>query len=158
MNLPRFRIAWLMVAVAIAALDFGAIRALDYPQGGRVLMLGALPMANVLVASLLVGYVGSEDRAFYMGFAFFGTIALSSFIALVKFSPGPHGVIASYLQLLLLVLPPKQALSNTKLFVLVPAVVCGFLLMLSGPQLAFALLGGCLSSRYIFPIARQTPE
>jgi hypothetical protein len=27
-KLPRFRIAWLMVAVAIAALDFGAIRAL----------------------------------------------------------------------------------------------------------------------------------
>jgi hypothetical protein len=87
MNLPRFRIAWLMVAVAIAALDFGAIRALDYPQGGRVLMLGALPMAYVLVASLLVGYIGSEDRAFYMGFAFFGTIALSSFIGLVKFPP-----------------------------------------------------------------------
>jgi hypothetical protein len=67
-------------------------------------------------------------------------------------------VIASYLQLLLLVLPPEQALSNTKLFALVPAVACGFLLMLSGPQLAFALLGGCLSSRYIFLIARQTPE
>jgi hypothetical protein len=27
-NVPRFRIAWVMVAVAIAALDFGAIRAL----------------------------------------------------------------------------------------------------------------------------------
>jgi hypothetical protein len=93
-----------------------------------------------------------------MGFAFFGTIALSSFIALVKFSPGPHGVIASYLRLLLLVLPPEQALSNTKLFVLVPVVACGFLVMLGGPQLTFALLGGCLSSRYIFPIARKTPQ
>ena len=29
MKVPRFRIAWVMVAVAIAALDFAAIRA--YP-------------------------------------------------------------------------------------------------------------------------------
>ena len=28
MKMPRFRIAWVMVAVAIAALDFAAIRAL----------------------------------------------------------------------------------------------------------------------------------
>ena len=28
MKVPRFRIAWVMVAVAIAALDFGAIRAI----------------------------------------------------------------------------------------------------------------------------------
>src|SRR6478736_556628 len=52
----RLRIAWVMVAVAIAALDFGAIRALlarhanvlDDPRG-LWLLLGALPMANALV-------------------------------------------------------------------------------------------------------------
>ena len=34
MKLPRFRIAWAMLAVAIAAVDFGAIRALSVLTGG----------------------------------------------------------------------------------------------------------------------------
>jgi hypothetical protein len=148
MNLPRFRIAWLMVAVAIAALDFGAIRALDYPQGGRVLMLGALPMANVLMASLLACYVCAEDRAFYVGFAFVGTTALASSIALATSSPGPKGAIGSYVGVLFSFLPQMETVSNDELLVLVPIILCGFLLMLGGPQLAIALIGGLLFRRY----------
>jgi hypothetical protein len=55
MRVPRFRIAWVMVAVAIGALDFGAIRALlkqvSFVAG--FLILGALPMANILVVGIL---------------------------------------------------------------------------------------------------------
>ena len=64
MRVPRIRIAWIMAAVVFAALDFAGIRALDDLHGGKILMLGAMPIANVLVASLLVGYLRSEDRAF----------------------------------------------------------------------------------------------
>ena len=50
MKAPRFRIAWIMVAVAIAGINFAAIRAfLDYTSPlGEVLLFGALPMANIL--------------------------------------------------------------------------------------------------------------
>jgi hypothetical protein len=60
MKPPRFRIAWITVAVAIAAPNFGAIRALLLrhehvldDQRGMLLSLGALPMANVLAAGFL---------------------------------------------------------------------------------------------------------
>ena len=57
MKPPRFRIAWVMVAVALAAVDFGVVRAcLDRPgtPAGDLLILGALPMANVLIVGMLI--------------------------------------------------------------------------------------------------------
>jgi hypothetical protein len=57
-KVPRFRIAWLMVAVAIAALDFAAIGAIlgsGADDFGIFLLLGALPMANVLAVGILIG-------------------------------------------------------------------------------------------------------
>ena len=155
MRVPRIRIAWIMAAVVFAALDFAGIRALDDLHGGKILMLGALPIANVLVASLLVGYLRSEDRAFYTGVGLFGTIALTSFIALEKSSPGPNGVIGSYLQLFFLILPPKETLSSNGVLVLVPGVLLVIVLMLGGPQLAFALIGGLLSRRFWTGITRH---
>ena len=84
MKVPRFRIAWVMVAVAIAAFDFAAIRALvDSPSpAGDELLFGALPMANVLVAGLLIGRQRPHSRPFFVGFELFGAIALASYIAL----------------------------------------------------------------------------
>ena len=58
MKVARFRIAGLTVAVAIAALIFGAIRAitvLDNQRKSESLVVGALPMANVLAVGMLIG-------------------------------------------------------------------------------------------------------
>ena len=57
MKVPRFRIAWGMVFVAIVALNFGAIRASFgfEPYVAQALLLGALPMANVLAGGILIG-------------------------------------------------------------------------------------------------------
>ena len=91
MKPPRFRIARIMVAVAIAALDFGAIRAL-LPrhehvlddQRGVYLSLGALPMANVLAVVFLVGRHRPGSRPFLLGFEAFGAMALTLFFGLAS--------------------------------------------------------------------------
>ena len=66
MKLPRFRIAWVMVFVALVAINLWAIRALSNLQFRAyfvgpllrsqvigILILGGLPMANVLAVGLL---------------------------------------------------------------------------------------------------------
>ncbi len=71
MKVPRFRIAWGMVFVAIVALNFGMIRAsfgfeLYVAQS---LLLGALPMANVLAVGILIGQWHPGSRQFLLGIA-----------------------------------------------------------------------------------------
>jgi hypothetical protein len=91
MMVPRFRIAWLMVAVAIAAVDFAATRAVlsDLYDGARdtalLLLLGALPMANVLAVGMLIAYPRPTSRPFLLGFEIFGALALALYIVLVRF-------------------------------------------------------------------------
>ncbi len=86
-KVPRFRIAWLVVAVAIAALNFAAIRAIFDPGinpnevRAILLLLGALPMANVLVVGMLIGQQRPGSRRFLMEFVGFGATALTFFIA-----------------------------------------------------------------------------
>src|SRR5262249_55663704 len=89
MKIPRFRIGSVMALIAIAALDFAAIRALLArhanvldDQRGMCLLLGALPMANVLAVGMLVGQRRPGSRPFLMGFEAFGAMALAFFIAL----------------------------------------------------------------------------
>ena len=63
MKVPRFRIAWVMVVVAIAALDFGAIRAAFDLESPSVLLLlvVTLPMANILAVGLLIASTASWE-------------------------------------------------------------------------------------------------
>jgi hypothetical protein len=76
-----------MVAVALAALDFGAIRAplprhehvLD-EQRSVLLLLGALPMANVLAVGLLIGHRRRGSRRFLSGFVVLGAIASAVYV------------------------------------------------------------------------------
>jgi hypothetical protein len=53
MKLPRFRTAGIMVAVAIAAINFWVIHAMlpSAIAAGGLLVFGALPMANILAAA-----------------------------------------------------------------------------------------------------------
>jgi hypothetical protein len=75
-RLPRFRIAWMMFLVAIAGIDFAGIRPLldDNGQADTVrvlLSLGALPVANVLVAGMLIARKRPGSRPFLLGFEVF---------------------------------------------------------------------------------------
>jgi uncharacterized membrane protein YeiB len=82
MKPPRFRIAWIMVAVAVAALDFWAIRAV-FDRNSRtsyLLGIGAMPMANVLVVGLLIGRWRRRSPKFLSGVAVFGAMALAVYV------------------------------------------------------------------------------
>ena len=84
MKTPRFRIAWVMVVVAVAALDFAAIRAFlgSKSLAADSLLLGALPMANVLALGILTGQRRPRSSPFLLGFGTFGAIALAVYVAL----------------------------------------------------------------------------
>src|SRR5207244_1304988 len=95
MKVPRFRIAWLIAFVAVAALEFGAIRALHDFENRLILLThsyhlpgmifawvhGALPMANVLVVALVIGHRRRGNRRFLWGFEVFGATALALYVA-----------------------------------------------------------------------------
>jgi hypothetical protein len=141
-KVPRFRIAWLMVFVAIAALDFRAIRAVSdirsrtNNNGIDILVLGALPMANVLAVGLLTSLRRRGHRPFLLGFEAFGAAALVLYIALVGFFA--EEAVMPYLYLILKPLERTIGL-HTPIFYSITAVMLGL------PQLAFALIGGVLS-------------
>jgi hypothetical protein len=73
-KLPPIQIAWVMFAIAIAACDFTAIRAfLDYPGPfGEELLLGALPMSNVMAIGIMIGRWRPGRRSFLLGFETLG--------------------------------------------------------------------------------------
>ena len=152
MRLPRFRIAWIMLAVAIVALDFAAVRAmLDYPEIG-LLVLGTLPMANLLIVGTpLVAQECPESRPFLLGFGAFAAMALDLFVAVASFDQDGNGLISSYLALLLVpmdgVIGQDRPLSPLECFVI--------MVMLAWPQVAFALIGGFLSQRFKITITRR---
>src|SRR4051794_35774045 len=83
-----------MVFVTLAVLDLGAIRALSslqfranrdgslrLAQTIGALLLGALPMANVLMFGLVIGLPRRGRRPFLLGFETFGATALALYIA-----------------------------------------------------------------------------
>jgi hypothetical protein len=168
---PRFCIAWLMVAVAIAAIDFAAIRALLGLGASLVrglllvgalaslvwglLLVGALPMANMLIVGILIARQRVKSRPFLLGFEVFGVIALALYIYLATSSPlsplSARGPIESYL---LLVFDPLNAvIGSYHPFVRSAIQLFVGVLMLIGPQLVFALAGGFLSRRFKFTIS-----
>jgi hypothetical protein len=156
---PRFRIAWVMLAVAIAAIDFGAIRALLYSPAGELLILGALPMANVLAIGLLVGQRRPENSPALTGFVTFGAVALALYVASALLFTDPHGSTNPYLTLLNVYLdlwrrPVEKYVERVQpLFSLV--LCAGYVIMLGWPQVAFGLIGGALSRRYKITITHR---
>ena len=155
MKPPRSRIAWIMVAVAIAALDFAVIRAsFDIPEVG-LLVLGALPMANVLAVGILIGQWRPESRPFLLGFEAFGATALALFVAVAVASLflDNYRLIISYLT------PVIERIENSigpnRPFVFIPIGLFAMVVMLDWPQLAFALLGGFLSRRFKVIVVRR---
>jgi hypothetical protein len=71
---------WVLVAVAIVAFDFGAIKAMYDSRTGELLMLGALPMANGLAVGILIGQlekiVGRNRPFVFIPIAYFGIVIM----------------------------------------------------------------------------------
>ena len=168
MKTPRIAIASVMLAVAIAALDFGAIRARsdvrsrsrnqlrrvpnpaeferiqDSLMRADLLVSGALPMGNILVAVGLLVHQRQRSHPFFLGFAVFGAAALAVYIAAV--SCVTYEQLRPYLDLTLEPLKksfgPSPALARSAVVYLIFAV------MIVLPQIAFALIGGLIFRRF----------
>src|SRR5262249_33110103 len=141
-----------MILVALAALNFGAIRALWYDLvTGRnsnrleVLGLGALPMANILAVGLWIGLRRRGSRPFLLGVELFGAVALALYLLVWTFYAdewvrfylfrilNPLRTVVGYLD------PPVV---NKMFYFSVAAVVLGW------PQMALALMGGFLFRKF----------
>jgi hypothetical protein len=151
---PRFRIAWIMVAVAVAAINFAPIRALNDPGlGGVLLVVGALPVANVLVVGMLIARKRPGSRPFLLGFEVFGALALALYLVAVTYSGSRDGLWDRYLSQVFdplhPVLQPYGPFASTAIELFVVFV------MLVGPQFVFALIGGLLSRRFKVTITRR---
>lgn len=139
----RFRIAWAMVFVALAALDFTAIRAVfDYRGPTSYLLgIGAMPMANVLVVGLLAGRRRRGGGTFLIGFEAFGMMALGAYVvSAILFA---KELVIPYLRLVST--PFLLYLDNLERTSLPPYLAIYYLILavlLGLPLLAFALIGG----------------
>ena len=151
MRAPRFRIAWVMVAVAIAALNSAAIRAMLGSRAGDFLALGALPMASVLAVGLLIGHRRPEARPYLLGFEAFGATALAIYVAAARCYR--EEVLIPYLTPILE--PIRDTIGQNQPYVLFPAMISIAMIMLGLPQLAFALIGGFLSRRFKVTITHR---
>ena len=153
MKAPRFRIAWVMVAVAIVAFDFAVGRAM-VDSGGNArafLMLGALPMANILAVGNLIGRRRRGSRPFLLGFETFGTMALALYVASIILFDGELWVF----HLTPVVKPIAEAVGAFPPFVSIPVLCSATMGMLLLPQLGLALVGGFLSRKYRVTITRR---
>jgi hypothetical protein len=147
---PRFRIAWLMAGVALIAIDFGAVRGLSNifrgygaNEADDFLIMGGLPMTNVLAVGLLVGRQRLRSRCFLLGFEVFGATALASFV----FVAGLFGRDWLEPYLLPVLLPLEMGLRGLAWSAQAIILCSAAAILLTLPQIAYALLGGVVSRR-----------
>jgi hypothetical protein len=174
MQVPHFRITWLMAFVAIVALDLAAIRELDLfnddlrfgggPNFNRIefLGLGALPMANILVVGLLIALWRRKSRPFLLGFELFGAVALGVYLV--------HNAVWSLYRVAYLwpIVPWVMILLkplNEVLRIFGGGDILSYhiifhnsvvMIWLALPQVAFALIGGFLTRGFAMRLRRMT--
>lgn len=135
---------------AIAAFDFAVIRTLgDYRnQTGDFLLVGAMPMANVLAVGVLTGLQRLRSHPFLLGFEAFGAIALASYMFIaIFFSRVPWHYVQPVVNYLL------RTLGLYGTLVCVSAICSAAAAMLVLPQVTFALIGDFLFQKYRLSIA-----
>jgi hypothetical protein len=144
----RYPIGWLMAIVAIAALDFGAIRAAtDEPLGSHLMLcVVVLPMVNFMAVGLLIGHRYPGTRRFLLGFEAFGVVSLAFLVA--QNLSGKDWV-WSYLTLasepFRTILGPSGGGKWSTSRLLLARAFLSFWATL--PQLTFALMGGFLCQK-----------
>jgi hypothetical protein len=142
-NEPRFQIGSIMVFIALAALDFGAIRAVfDHKSRTSYLLgIGAMPMANVLAVGLLIGHRRRRSREFLSGFVVLGAMASAVYVTVA--SSFAEELVIPYIALSYNpIFGYKGLLRSLQPHFVIYYTVLAFVLCL--PQLAFALVGGLL--------------
>jgi hypothetical protein len=162
-NVSRVRIAWFVVFVVLAILNFDAIRVLTKFQNGIyraktieeqrtfermskmcfTLEFGALPMANILLLGLMIGYWRPGSRRFVWGFEALGVTALALYIAgATVFN---DELLWPYLKLVIEpMVKTHGGLLTTVEYWCLQAILAVMLVL---PQMAIALIGG-LFTRY----------
>jgi hypothetical protein len=146
-TLPRCSLAELMVIVALAAVDCLAIRLRGSFSTVRFLIVGGLPMVNVLVISLLLILRRRIRREvpsrFLVGFAVTGWVVLGIFVAVCVQASEPLSR-----HLLYALTPFLNAFSfipySTADFVWRHGLAMCYL---TAPQLAAALVAGGMNQR-----------
>jgi hypothetical protein len=146
MKTPSFRIAWLMVAVAIAALDVKVMRDVVGSRSSRNigLVLGSLPMVNALAVGVLFDQRRRACRWSLLGFEVFGAISVALYIAL--WSNFDYEIERTYLKPLIDLLQRTIGQDHPNIFI--PILYVGVMLMVGLPQLALALVGGFLTRTF----------
>ena len=145
----RLTILWAMVIVAVVAIDFGAVRAFFTQSLHHVvsmLILGALPMGNVLVVAHLISGRRCSYSPFLSGFKAAGATALVVYIASICWSSEAVERLTSPLVQPLvddLRRRPHPSTWDIATIYLLDAA------LFTLPQLAFALLGGYLLRRRV---------
>ena len=163
MSVPRFQIGWLMAIIAIVAINLGAIRLWSVSAGpaagggfsrlaNQGLVLGGLPMANLLAVVLLVGRRHFASRPFLLGFEVFGAMALGLYVAVATLFT--KELLFPYVHAVILPLgkPAGQPFSPAQLLLHMSYATA----MLGLPQLAVSLIGGFLFRR--FRVAKQSGQ
>jgi hypothetical protein len=151
MKRQRLGIAGIMALVAIAAVDLGAVRALDessvagIPSAVAILLVyGAVPMANVLALGV-TRQPRPQSRPFLFGFVVFGALALAVYAGVSIGFP--------YQMIYRFVVPVNHFLAGSAgrmrawLFMLVNSLADMFVLAL--PQVLFALVGGLVCQKLV---------
>jgi hypothetical protein len=134
-----------MVGVAIAAINFGVMREVVRSRSARDIgmLLGSLPMVNVLIVGVLITRRRPGWRSFLLGFEVFGAMSVVLYMTLAY-----HFEIEierTYLKPLIDLLQKTIGQDRPNAFISVLYV--GVMFMVGLPQLAFALIGGFVSRR-----------
>jgi hypothetical protein len=149
-QVPRFRIASIMVVVAIAALNLVAIRVLLGFRSlmGELLILGALPMTNVLAVGLLIGQRRLGNRTFLLGFVAFGAMALAIYVAMA--TSFPREIVVSCMTPLSDYL--ERIIGRDRPLLFIPVQTLALVATPGLPQVVVALFGGLLSRKFVIGI------
>jgi hypothetical protein len=148
---PRFSIFDVMALVALVAIDIAALRLLAKAEAADqelagLMALGVLPLANVLafgMARLMrARSSGHRARRFWAGFEAFGLVALLLFIAGTSFAT--HALYQAVDATIRPLVNPGRPVTH----IILPALLL--------PQLAFAILGGWLNTKFRVIITRRT--
>jgi hypothetical protein len=150
-KVPRFKIAWLMVFVAIAALNFWVFRICYYDLWTNdaatankidVLYTGSIPMANILMLGILISLWRRGSRPFLLGFEILGAAALVVYITICILYC--HEMVRPYL--FRFQVPVFNTIGRSHAHIPIFRFTAAVILV--WPQMAFALLGGFLSRKF----------